>query len=135
MDIKSVLLHIADADDDQQAANLVADYKAQSKQILGDLEAQALLNQAIVFEYSNLDSSNLSQGELLEIKARYVKAKGEHSSLKLNKRKVQDLIEYLTELSGGLPTPKNFVDSVLKQLEGEKGNANLQHIRRLPKQS
>lgn len=134
MDIKSVLLHISASGDDQHAANLVADYKAQSEQILGDLESQALVNQAIIFEYSNLDTSNLSKGELLEVKARYVKAKGEHSSLKLNKRKVQELIDYLTELSGGLPNPKNFVDSVLKQLEGEKGNVNLQHIRRLSKQ-
>ena len=131
MEIKAVLLHIANACDDQHAANIVADYKAQVESVLGEIESQSILNQSVIFEYTNLDKTHLNEGDLLEIKSKYVKATSEYTALKLNKSKALDLKDYLHELAGSLPNPKNFVDSVLKQIEHEDKNADLQYIRRL----
>ena len=121
MDIRIALSNVLNAETEQLQANIVHDYKAQTESVIGELTSRALINQAVVYKFTNLPKrSDLGTEDLLVMEAEYVKAKGEFSLLKLDKIKAEEFLDYLNNLAESLPKPKLYIEQVLESIQNKQ---------------
>lgn len=112
-----VLSDISNATSDQDKSNKIHDYIAQTEGVLGDLEAQSLINQSVIYKYKNSSREGLCLGDAMLMEAEYVRAKSMHTQLYLDKLKATELLVYLNNSVLGLPKPKLFIEQLVLALE------------------